>query len=192
MVADGGADLEHFELRTFEEVRSILLQASWRQRGNGKRARLRASCAVGLLLHMCVMLWEVGAVWPAALPQWALPTAHVLSHHPQTALAVAVAEEACQFEHRDLHWGNLLIRRSEQPAATAAVGARLRGVDLEAGTSGVTVSGQGRFTQVLRAREERAPGRVPDSDRHGVQMWNCCFLFIAYLFCSLHPAGHAD
>lgn len=28
MVADGGADLEHFELRTFEEVRSILLQAS--------------------------------------------------------------------------------------------------------------------------------------------------------------------
>lgn len=54
---------------------------------------------------------------------------------------MAVAEEACQFEHRDLHWGNLLIRRSEEPAATAAVGARLRGVDLEAGTSGVTVSG---------------------------------------------------
>lgn len=52
-----------------------------------------------------------------------------------------MAEEACQFEHRDLHWGNLLIRRSEEPAATAAVGARLRGVDLEAGTSGVTVSG---------------------------------------------------
>ncbi|PRW60889.1 transducin beta 3 isoform A [Chlorella sorokiniana] len=83
VVADGGADLEHFELRTFEEVRSILLQ---------------------------------------------------------TALAVAVAEEACQFEHRDLHWGNLLIRRSEEPAATAAVGARLRGVDLEAGTGGVTVT----------------------------------------------------
>ena len=29
---------------------------------------------------------------------------------PQTALTLAVAEEACQFEHRDLHWGNLLIR----------------------------------------------------------------------------------
>ena len=58
---------------------------------------------------------------------------------PQTALAVAVAEEACQFEDRDLHWGNLLIRRSEAPAATAAVAARLRGVDLEAATGGVTV-----------------------------------------------------
>lgn len=29
----------------------------------------------------------------------------------QTVLALAVAEEAVEFEHRDLHWGNLLIRR---------------------------------------------------------------------------------
>ena len=99
------------------------------------------SCALVLLLpipHAHAL--EVGAFWPAALPLCPLHHAHVLPHCPQTALAVAVAEEACQFEHRDLHWGNLLIRRSEEPAATAAVGARLRGVDLEAGTSGVTVS----------------------------------------------------
>ena len=29
----------------------------------------------------------------------------------QCALTLAVAEEALQFEHRDLHWGNLLIAR---------------------------------------------------------------------------------
>ena len=28
VVADGGSDLEHFELRSFQEVRSILMQAS--------------------------------------------------------------------------------------------------------------------------------------------------------------------
>lgn len=82
VVADGGVDLEHFELRSFQEVRSILLQ---------------------------------------------------------TALTVAVGEEACEFEHRDLHWGNLLIRRSEAPAATSAVTARLRGVELEVATGGVAV-----------------------------------------------------
>lgn len=67
------------------------------------------------------------------------PHPHPPRHYPQTALTVAVAEEACQFEHRDLHWGNLLIRRSQQPAATSAVRARLRGVELEAATEGVTV-----------------------------------------------------
>ncbi len=29
----------------------------------------------------------------------------------QTVAALAVAEAAVEFEHRDLHWGNLLIRR---------------------------------------------------------------------------------
>lgn len=28
VVTDGGSDLEHFELRSFQEVRSILMQAS--------------------------------------------------------------------------------------------------------------------------------------------------------------------
>lgn len=34
----------------------------------------------------------------------------------QTALSLAVAEEACEFEHRDLHWGNLLVRRDSNKA----------------------------------------------------------------------------
>ena len=31
----------------------------------------------------------------------------------QTALGLAVAENALEFEHRDLHWGNVLISRAE-------------------------------------------------------------------------------
>jgi len=67
----------------------------------------------------------------------------------QAALTVAVGEEACQFEHRDLHWGNLLIRRTPTGGKSseegdgengqAVVQARLRGVDLQAATQGVTV-----------------------------------------------------
>eukprot|EP00887_Chlorella_sp_A99_P001644 scaffold8.g1644.t1 len=79
VVADGGLDLEHIELRSFEEMRSVLMQV---------------------------------------------------------ALTLAVAEEACEFEHRDLHWGNLLIHRGG--GATAAY--RLRGVDISAQTEGVSVT----------------------------------------------------
>ncbi|EFN83070.1 Putative serine/threonine-protein kinase haspin-like protein, partial [Harpegnathos saltator] len=32
----------------------------------------------------------------------------------QTALALAVAEKAFEFEHRDLHWGNVLISKTEE------------------------------------------------------------------------------
>ncbi|EIE19929.1 hypothetical protein COCSUDRAFT_54502 [Coccomyxa subellipsoidea C-169] len=80
VVANGGADLEHFEVHGFEEARSILLQA---------------------------------------------------------VLALAVGEEAVEFEHRDLHWGNLLIRRVPVGQRTSA---RLRGVDVEASTAGVEVT----------------------------------------------------
>ncbi|KAK9822448.1 hypothetical protein WJX81_001130 [Elliptochloris bilobata] len=80
VVADGGTDLERFDVRSAAEARSILLQ---------------------------------------------------------TALTLAVAEEAVQFEHRDLHWGNLLVRR-EGAAAVALY--RLRGVDIEVAAEGVAVT----------------------------------------------------
>ena len=28
-------------------------------------------------------------------------------------MALAAAEEACEFEHRDLHWGNVMLRPAE-------------------------------------------------------------------------------
>lgn len=48
----------------------------------------------------------------------AVPDRRFYARYAQIALTVGVAEEACQFEHRDLHWGNLLIKRGA-PAAAA-------------------------------------------------------------------------
>ena len=36
-----------------------------------------------------------------------------LSVLQQVVLSLAVAEESLMFEHRDLHWGNVLIKRTE-------------------------------------------------------------------------------
>ena len=78
--ADGGADLEHADVGTYAEAKSVLLQVT---------------------------------------------------------VALAVAEEACRFEHRDLHWGNVLLRKC---AAGEERVATLNGVDLTFPTNGVDVS----------------------------------------------------
>lgn len=52
------------------------------------------------------------------------------TNHPlvmQITLTLAIAEEALEFEHRDLHWGNVLV----QPASSTVLNVRLRGVDIE-------------------------------------------------------------
>lgn len=54
----------------------------------------------------------------------------------QTACALAVAESAFQFEHRDLHWGNVLISCCDK---NKKVRFRLNGTDLEVNTYGVEV-----------------------------------------------------
>ena len=78
--ADGGADLEHADVGTYAEAKSVLLQVT---------------------------------------------------------VALAVAEEACRFEHRDLHWGNVLLRKC---GAGEERGATLNGVDLAFPSRGVDVS----------------------------------------------------
>ena len=54
----------------------------------------------------------------------------------QIVVALAVAEEESQFEHRDLHWGNVLIKRTRAQKKQA----RLNGVDINMQTSGLNVT----------------------------------------------------
>lgn len=51
----------------------------------------------------------------------------------QVAMTLAVAEAACEFEHRDLHWGNMLVRETQQQELPA----RLHGKQLLVRSCGV-------------------------------------------------------
>jgi serine/threonine-protein kinase haspin len=44
---------------------------------------------------------------------------------PQTALTLAVAEQKFQFEHRDLHWGNILIAPTREKFIEYRIGGRI-------------------------------------------------------------------
>lgn len=54
----------------------------------------------------------------------------------QVAHALAVAEESLQFEHRDLHWGNVLVRPTKQEE----IAFRVLGKTLTVPTMGVQAS----------------------------------------------------
>ncbi|KAJ7514860.1 hypothetical protein O6H91_23G063400 [Diphasiastrum complanatum] len=54
----------------------------------------------------------------------------------QVVLALAVAEEACGFEHRDLHWGNIVLARKKG----SMMKYKLQGRNLEVNNYGVFVS----------------------------------------------------
>ncbi|GAQ81799.1 haspin family Serine/threonine kinase [Klebsormidium nitens] len=54
----------------------------------------------------------------------------------QVVASLAVAEQACKFEHRDMHWGNILLARRGQAEARF----RLDGSELRARSCGVSVA----------------------------------------------------
>lgn len=54
----------------------------------------------------------------------------------QVAFTLAVAEEAVEYEHRDMHWGNVLVR----PAESTVSNYTLRGVPIRVQTHGTSVS----------------------------------------------------
>jgi Haspin like kinase domain len=53
----------------------------------------------------------------------------------QAALTLAIAEECLEFEHRDLHWGNLLLRAL--PGAAPPLRFVLRGAEYSIAHAGV-------------------------------------------------------
>lgn len=58
----------------------------------------------------------------------------------QVTASLAVAESACEFEHRDLHWGNILLVRDEMPDKNHTMTVTLQGKKICARTFGLSVS----------------------------------------------------
>nr|CAD1833733.1 unnamed protein product [Ananas comosus var. bracteatus] len=54
----------------------------------------------------------------------------------QVTVSLAVAESACEFEHRDLHWGNILLARNEMDTMNFTI----EGKRMSARTFGLTIA----------------------------------------------------
>jgi serine/threonine-protein kinase haspin len=71
----------------------------------------------------------------AAVQKGHLSVSHLLLACLQVAMALAVAEEAVAFEHRDLHWGNIML----SPATSTHISCRLTNCSIKMRTEGAVV-----------------------------------------------------
>ena len=72
----------------------------------------------------------------------------------QVTRALAIAETELQFEHRDLHWGNVLVRRTDEPTISCCLNGEtheIRSAGVEVAIIDFTLSRlcQGQFNAVL-------------------------------------------
>ena len=96
---------------------------SWRRRNGTENLRPRSRAGDPRVLHAVFVADDGGADLEAALlrraggeesvPLLRGPT-DVVSLLAQVTGALAAAEGALRFEHRDLHWGNVLLRRTDE------------------------------------------------------------------------------
>ena len=71
--------------------------------------------------------------------QFARPV-EALSCLLQVGWSLAVAEDACEFEHRDLHWGNVLIAQDSTPSITYKFHSTGQQFAYKVDTSGIRVN----------------------------------------------------
>lgn len=110
-----------------------LLAAKDGATGAKREARCRGVAGACLLACRVAAMHNAGAELEGlpGMARWGLDAARALLL--QVALALAVAEDAYQFEHRDLHSSNVLVA----PAPAAHAEFRLKGRHIRVATHGV-------------------------------------------------------
>lgn len=93
----------------------------------------------------------------------------------QTVIVLAQAEQYCQFEHRDLHWGNLVIKDiNAKSKKKPSDGNSLLVPDDGSSYTGVGVS-NGRVTPLLMERPSSAMDVVPPGTRNSINAFASAF-----------------
>lgn len=92
----------------------------------------------------------------------------------QTAIGLAVAEKALELEHRDLHWGNVLVRRTEEQFIKSILDGRRKVVE----SHGVHVSIiiiDFTLSRIKKGNIEIIHVENENRDKHGLFLYSAIF-----------------